>query len=159
MTNSSAMAPRKTALVSPDFAVPSGLDGDDFRLRMLGIHDLLRDFEAVTSSSEHLQSLDHGSDWPLGLSLEQNLIDLGWHEKEFQRRSSFAYTVVDHEDQRTLGCVYIYPSERIGHDADVFLWARQSELASGLEERLYGAVRLWIAANWPFDAVCFPGRD
>ena len=159
MTTTSAMAPRRRPFVPADFAVPEGLEADDFRLRMLTVHDLLRDYEAVTSSSEHLRALDPGSSWPEGLTLEQNLIDLGWHQKEFQRRSSFAYTVVDPQDTRTIGCVYIYPSELPASDAEVFLWARQSELSSGLEERLLARVRAWIAADWPFTAPLFPGRD
>ena len=145
----SAMEPRRAALVGDDFLLPERLEGDGFCLRPLTIHDLLRDYEAVVSSCEHLQSLDPGSSWPGGLTLEQNLIDLGWHEKEFQRRSSFAYTVVDTDDVRTLGCVYIYPSAQAGCDAEVFLWARQSELANNLETRLLEAVRHWMTDPKP----------
>ena len=45
-----------------------------------------------------------------------------------------------------------------GYDADVLLWARQSELAGGLEERLTDAVKRWIAEAWPFRSVAYPGR-
>jgi hypothetical protein len=41
----------------------------------------------------------------------------------------------------------------------VYLWARQSELAGGLEVRLYNAVKDWLAQEWPFKNVAFPGRD
>jgi hypothetical protein len=37
--------------------------------------------------------------------------------------------------------------------------ARESELAAGLETRLHSAVRDWIAKEWPFAKVAFPGRD
>ena len=57
------------------------------------------------------------------------------------------------------GCVYVNPTRKRGYDAAVFLWARQSELAGGLETRLYAAVREWIAKEWPFAKVAFPGRD
>ena len=159
MTNTSAVSPRRKAFVPADFEVPAGLAEDDFCLRMLTVHDLVRDFEAVMSSKEHLLAMNPGTDWPEGLTLEQNLIDLGWHQKEFQRRSSFAYTVVDATDERTLGCVYIYPCEAAETDAEIFLWARQSELAAGLEERLLAAVRRWICEVWPFSAVTYPGRE
>lgn len=153
------MAARRRALVPEDFTVPTGLTGESFCLRMLSIQDLARDYEAVMSSREHLQSLAPGSSWPDGLTLEQNLIDLGWHQKEFQRRSSFAYTVVDPADTRTLGCVYIYPATTSECDAEVYLWARQSELASGLEPALLAGVRHWLAQEWPFGTVAFPGRE
>jgi hypothetical protein len=41
----------------------------------------------------------------------------------------------------------------------IFLWARQSELKGGLETRLYAAVREWVAKEWPFKKVAYPGRD
>lgn len=145
-------------LVPADFAVPQFLETGRFRLRMLTIHDLELDFAAVTSSTEHLQTI-WNNDWPLGLTLEQNLIDLGWHQKEFQRRRSFAYTVVSPDESQVLGCVYIYPPSRTGFDAEVYLWARASELASGLEHELEVRVRNWLAEKWPFQRVAWPGRS
>jgi hypothetical protein len=40
----------------------------------------------------------------------------------------------------------------------VTVWTRQSELAGGLEERLADAVKQWIAQEWPFRRVAYPGR-
>jgi hypothetical protein len=45
-----------------------------------------------------------------------------------------------------------------GYDAVVYLWARQDELAGGLEQRLADAVKQWIAREWPFRNVAYPGR-
>lgn len=153
------MSHPRSALVPGDFVVPGQLDAPEFRLRMLTIHDVLKDYDAVTSSAAHLRSVWPDSAWPQGLTLEQNLIDLGWHQKEFQRRSSFAYTVVTPDESRVVGCVYIYPSTRRGYDAEVYLWARQSELAGGLEQRLHAVVKQWLSQAWPFKAVAFPGRE
>ena len=58
-----------------------------------------------------------------------------------------------------LGCVYLYPPSKRGYDAVVYLWARQSELANGLETRLHAAVADWLARTWPFTNVAFPGRS
>lgn len=145
-------------LVPPDFEVPQTLETERFRLRMLTVNDVVKDFDAVTTSKEHLQNVWQ-SEWPEGLTLEQNLIDLGWHQKEFQRRRSFAYTVVAPDESRVLGCVYIYPTRKAGYDAEVYLWARQSELASGLETELEAAVRAWLKQKWPFRKAVFPGKD
>lgn len=142
-----------------DVDVPAGLETPEFRLRMLTIHDAVKDFDAVVSSAEHLATIWPGSTWPEGLTLEQNLIDLAWHQKEFQMRSTFAYTVVTPSEDRVLGCVYIDPSRKVGYDAEVYLWARQSELAGGLEERLHAAVKEWMTNAWPFERAAFPGRD
>ena len=145
--------------VPRDFAVPERLDTAEFRLRTLTIRDVVQDYDAVISSATHLRSIWPDGTWPEGLTLEQNLIDLGWHQKEFQRRSSFAYTVVTPDESRVVGCVYLYPTRKHGFDVEVYLWARQSELATGLEQRLHSVVRDWIARDWPLRAVAFPGRD
>jgi hypothetical protein len=142
-----------------DFEVPERLESDEFRLRMLTVHDLVKDYEAVMTSVEHLVTIWPGGKWPRGLTLEQNLIDLGWHQKEFQTRRSFAYTVVTPSESRVLGCVYIVPTRKSGYDAEVYLWARQSELAGGLETRLDATVKEWVVSAWPFTTVAFPGRD
>jgi hypothetical protein len=147
-----------TPFVPRDFEVPAQLETSEFRLRMLTIHDVVKDYDAVITSVEHLRTIWPGGTWPEGLTLEQNLIDLGWHQKEFQTRRSFAYTVVSLSEEIVKGCVYIEPTRKAGYDAEVYLWARQSELADGLEDRLYDAVRKWIAGDWPFEKVAFPGR-
>jgi hypothetical protein len=143
----------------PGFAVPATLETEEFRLRMLTVNDVVKDYDAVMSSYEHCRTIWPGGKWPEGLTLEQNLIDLGWHQKEFQRRRSFAYTTVNLSESRVLGCVYIGPTRKPGFDTEVYLWARQSELANGLETRLFGTVKAWLARDWPFQKVAFPGRD
>ena len=80
-------------LVPDEFSVPAGMETERYRLRMLTVGDVEKDYEAVMSSADHLRGvLDPDSPWPDGLTLEQELLDLGRHQKEFQRRSSFAYT-------------------------------------------------------------------
>ena len=155
------MEGRKT-LVSTDFDVPEGLETNRFRLRMLSIHDLVRDFDAVMSSSDNLQetfSIIMGSDWPEGLTLEDNLIDLGWHQREFTLRYSFAYTVVTPSEDRCLGCVYINPSPKSDYDAMVTMWVRAEELESPLDDELYASVRTWISSRWPFKRTAYPRRE
>jgi hypothetical protein len=155
MNTSSAPLP----FVPFDFSVPQKFETDEFRLRMLTVNDVVKDYDAVMSSVDHCKTIWPGLGWPEGLTLEQNLIDLGWHQREFQIRRSFAYTVVNLAESVVLGCVYIEPTKRRGYDAAVYLWARQSELAGGLEDRLYRAVHEWLRSHWPFKSPAFPGRD
>jgi hypothetical protein len=145
--------------IPSDFTVPEKLETEEFRLRMLTVHDVVKDYDAVMTSVDHLKTIWPGGKWPGGLTLEENLIDLGWHQKEFQTRRSFAYTVVTPSESMVIGCVYIEPTHKVGYDAVVYLWARQSELAGGLETHLHDAVKSWIANEWPFKSVAFPGRD
>ena len=144
-----------------DFIVPTLFETDRFRLRMLTVNDVVKDYDAVMSSRQHLWSMfGEAWRWPTEkLTLEQDLIDLGWHQKEFQLRSSFAYTVVSLDESRVLGCVYVDRSSNPNYDASVCLWARQDELATGLDGALFAAVKEWIAQSWHFDRVAYPGRE
>jgi hypothetical protein len=147
--------------VPTDFKVSEKFENQYFRLRMLTVNDVVKDYDAVMKSIEHLQGVfGPRSKWPRKeLTLEQDLIDLGWHQKEFQRRSSFAYTVMNREESQCLGCVYINPTSKIDFDAEVYLWVRQSEFESGLDPILFDAVKNWIKKEWPFKKVAYPGRD
>ena len=144
--------------VSPDFQVPAVLETADFRIRPLRISDVVKDYDAVMTSADHLQGVfGPRSRWPRGLTFEQDLIDLGWHHKEFQRRRSFAYTVISLDEAECLGCLYIDPTRLSGHDAEVFCWVRASR-AADLDAKLYDTVRSWLATAWPFKSVAYPGR-
>lgn len=149
--------------VPKEFQVPDKLETDRFRLKMLTIHDVVKDYEAVMTSIEHLQKSmpfgpDHG--WPTEeLTLEQDLIDLGWHQKEFQRKSSFTYTVESLDERKCLGCLYIYPSPNEKYDARIVMWVRQGEIETGLDEHLYREVKKWVREKWPFKKPGYPGRD
>lgn len=155
-TTSYAQSPHP--FVTKDFEVPKALETNKFRLRMLSVNDVVKDFDAVITSEKHLHDI-WGPGWPKGLTLEQNLIDLGWHQKEFQERRSFTYTMVTLDESRVLGAVYIYPTRKKGYDAEVYLWARQSELASGLEIELTASVKAWLKDKWPFKNAVLPGTD
>jgi hypothetical protein len=144
--------------VPVDFEVPERLANEHFMLRPITVRDAEKDYEAVMESSRHLHEL-WGPGWPDGLTLEQNTVDLGWHQKEFQRRASFTYTVMTPYEVDVLGCVYIYPSRLEAVDAEVYLWVRRDQLASGLEEELIEFVKQWVGESWPFSNPVFPGRD
>jgi len=135
-----------TRIVPEEFQVPQVLETDEFRLRPLTVHDLIKDYDAMMSRGEETE----------GLTLEQNLIDLGWHQKEFQRRSSFTYTVVSLDEARCLGCVYIYPSSTPGVDVDVYMWVRGD--APHLDPVLFQEVQRWVDAVWCFEHVAYPER-
>jgi hypothetical protein len=146
-------------LVPENFAVPVSLVTDRLHLRPLTIHDAVKDFAAVATSEERLRTIyDPGGDWPQGLTLEQNIIELGWHQAEFQLRTSFAYTVVNLDELEVMGCVYIYPTQKAEFDAEVTLWVRQSRVAEGLDQHLFETVESWIADVWPFNNPAYPGR-
>ena len=141
--------------------MPATLETRQFRLRMLTVNDVVKDYDAVVTSAEHLRGVfGPQSAWPADdLTLEQDLIDLGWHQKEFQIRRSFAYTVMNRSEATCLGCVYIYPTSKREYDAEVYLWVRKSEFDKGLDRVLFKTVMQWIESKWPFKSVAYPGRE
>jgi len=151
--------PVPARFVPREFVVPRLLETERFRVRTLTIHDVVKDYDAVMTSRAHLRAaLPWG--WPPDdLTLEQDLIDLAWHQKEFDRATSFAFAVMSPDERRLLGCVYLEPAEKDGYDAEVAMWVRADELATGLEDVLEATVRRWVAEAWPFARVGYPGRD
>lgn len=102
-----------------DFVIPEPPTTDEFMLTPLRVDHVVLDFEAVMSSRERLWQL-FGSRWgwpPADLTLLQDLVDLGWHQKEFQLRQSFNWAVLSLDQRRLLGCCYLDPSDTPGFDA------------------------------------------
>lgn len=143
----------------PTPTIPRFLETERLRLRPLTIHDAVKDFDAVmTSRAEIWELFGPGSGWPAEtLSLEQDLIDLAWHQKEFEIGGSYTYTVESLDGAKVLGCVYIFPPTQAGADADVFYWVRSSELAGGLPEHLWEHLRRWLGNEWGFKRLALNG--
>jgi hypothetical protein len=147
--------------VPASFDVPESLHGDGFVIRPLHVTDAVIDYDAVMTSIGSIRdSYWRAPGWPQDdLTLMQNVIDLAWHTKEREFRTSFAYIPVSPDGRIELGCIYIDPSVKEGFDANVQMWVRASEATSGLDERLYATVREWIDRDWPFESVAYPGRQ
>ncbi|MBN1667495.1 MAG: hypothetical protein JW862_10420 [Anaerolineales bacterium] len=144
--------------VPADFVVPAVLETEHFRLRMLSVQDVEKDYDAVMETQARFHAM--GSKWPrFGFTLEENLADLERHQREFLAREAFAYTVVSLDEKRVLGCVYINPTKVDQPDASVRLWVRESEFEQGLDPVLFKAVKDWLATAWPFSQVAYPGRE
>ncbi len=144
--------------VPDDFKIPVSFETDRFRLRMLSVDDVEKDYEAVVESQELLHTM-FGGPWPRpGFTLEENLADLERHQQEFLSRKAFTYTVVSLDETRILGCVYIDPPETADSDAVVVMWVRQTEYDKGLDDILFKEVRNWISSEWPFKKIDYPGR-
>jgi len=139
-----------TPLVPDDFAVPGGLRTEVFALEPLRVRHNELDYAAWTSSIEHIRRTPGYPDgsWPKPMSLEQNAADLARHERDFTNRAGFTYTVLDPATGDVIGCVYLYPPERDGYDADVRSWVRASR--AELDKPLYELVSGWLADDWPF---------
>jgi mono/diheme cytochrome c family protein len=71
--------------------IPPGFEGRGFKVRPITIHDVVKDYDAVMTSANRLRERFPLWGWPPedGMSLEDDLVDLAWHQKEAQLRRSF----------------------------------------------------------------------
>lgn len=144
--------------VPAEFAVPSGLTTEQFRLEPLGPQHNEPDYEAWSSSLEHIRSTPgwEESKWPDDRDLTANLRDLQRHAGDFDNRTGFTYTVLDPATDDVIGCVYIYPHQSEQHDASVMSWVRASR--AELDEPLWRTVSEWLEADWPFRRPAYAER-
>ncbi len=149
--------------VPVDFVAPQRIEQANYVLRPLTTKDVENDYDAVMSSKESLRHIfreEDEAEWPAdNMTLQDNYRDLERHQKDFEQRNGFTYTMETPDAQRCLGCVYIYPCQRGGYDAQVYYWVRDSVKVQGLEKELGVFLRQWLRDVWPFKHPVFPGRD
>jgi hypothetical protein len=151
----------ETPFVPAEFVVPQRVEQGSYVLRPLTTADVELDYDAVMSSKASLRQIfrEH-DDWPAEtMTLEENYRDLERHQTDFDQRQGFTYTVTTPAGDRCLGCVYLYPCQRGGYDAQVYYWVRDSVKAQGIEAELDAFLRQWLRQVWPFQRPVFPGRD
>jgi hypothetical protein len=144
--------------VPSGFAAPHALATEQFRLEPLGPQHNDSDYEAWSSSVEHIHQTPgwETSPWPDGRTLADNLRDLQRHAADFENSAGFTYTVLDPTNGVVIGCVYIYPDKSEEHDARVLSWVRASR--PELDAPLWRAVRDWLADEWPFERAAYAER-
>src|SRR5215471_21207309 len=103
--------------VPVDFEAPVAYETTLFRLEPLGPEHNERDYDAWTSSMEHIHSTPGWGDsrWPREMTLDENRADLERHANDFRNRTGFTYSVLDPGSRDVIGCVYIYPAREGDH--------------------------------------------
>lgn len=156
-----ANEPQTAAFIPEDFEAPVRIEGEGFQIVPLGPDLVEIDFEAYMSSIEHLQqTFTRSSSWPReGITDEEAMLDMETEQRRFQNRESFAYAVLTPDGTRERGCVYVYPSPKPGYGAMVRMWVTKAEFDAGFDAELEAWMKGWIAENWPFENVAYPGRS
>jgi RimJ/RimL family protein N-acetyltransferase len=144
--------------VPRDFDVPRRLETPQFVLEPLGPEHNEQDYDAWTSSMDHIAATPGWGDgrWPREMTLTENRADLQRHADDFRNRRGFTYTVLDPASREVIGCVYIYPLPDSDDDARALSWVRASHAA--LDVPLWRAVSDWLASDWPFGSVEYAPR-
>ncbi|MDM7955504.1 twin-arginine translocation pathway signal protein [Blastomonas sp.] len=149
------------SFVAADFKVPTLVETPGFKIVPLGPELVDIDFAAYMSSIEHLQqTFTRSTSWPhKDVSSADAMKDMQTEQARFEKRTSFAYAVLTPDGSRERGCVYVYPSEVEGYDAVVTMWVTKAEYDAGFDAELYAWARAWVARDWPFAKVAYPGRS
>ncbi|HSS11609.1 MAG TPA: hypothetical protein VLL25_17110 [Acidimicrobiales bacterium] len=74
-------------------------------------------------------------------------------------RSSVAFAAITHDDQREVGCMYLYPSPNADEDAVGMSWARWDPSDPTADARFFDEFCSWFERDWPFTNVAYPGRS
>lgn len=155
-----AAAAQTPSFVPDDFSPPIRVETPDFVLVPLGPEVVDIDYAAYMSSIEHLQTtFTRSTGWPhQNISADDAMRDMETERERFENRQSFAYAVLTPDGSRERGSVYVAPSPVAAHDAVVRLWVTKAEYDAGFDAELYEWVTEWVAAEWPFHSVAYPGR-
>lgn len=142
-------------IVPKDFEPPEKLVTSTFIIRKLCASDVYLDYLTVMANIDIIRKT-RGGDWPTpNLTFEEDLIDLAWHQREFEYKKSFAFIVLSLDQSKALGCVYFYPpnwrkkATQLA-DVDVSFWVTQNAYDHGLYLKLYQAIQSWLQKDWPF---------
>jgi RimJ/RimL family protein N-acetyltransferase len=145
---------------SAEFQPPETLDTPRVHLEPLRPELAQLDFDAVTSSRDHLRRTLRWGSWPGDdMTLEQNRGDIEQHWNEFVAREGYAYSVLASDRARCLGCLYMRPGRDAELDlpaVEVAFWVVEDELESELDAHLLAALLEWITNEWPFDSLLWP---
>lgn len=158
--NPALAAQGKPPLVPASFRVPTLAEGKGFKLVPLGPPLVKIDYDAYMSSIEHLQkTFTRSTAWPHpGITAAEAMVDMETEQARFAQRQSFAYAVLTPDGTRERGCVYVQPSPVAGYDAVVRMWVTKADYDAGFEPELYAWVIQWLARDWPFTKVAYPGH-
>ncbi len=153
------MPKNRSQFLPRGFSAPRTHSTALFHFRVLEEAVEAEDYEAVMSSQKRLQGIfGPDSTWPaISMTRAQNAQSLKEHRYEFEHSLAFAYSVVDAQQTRCLGSIYIDPSRAKSFDCEVYLWIRDDSVER--DDDLYCAVREWLSTRWPLKHVAYPGRS
>lgn len=143
------------SFIPDEFEPPVFFEGQGFRLEPLGPKHNDRDYEAWTSSIEHIRATPgEWGEWPHPMTLAKNMDDMRMHAREFTDREAFTYSILDGDD--VIGCLYIYPDQKGESDAYVSSWVRRSR--AEMDAVVWESVSSWLESDWPFSSFRYASR-
>ena len=138
-------------------SLPEPLETARFVLEPLHEKHAELDYAAFTSCRARLRKELQWGEWPAdGFTLKENRADLARHYGEFERQVAFAYTVLNPERTRCLGCIYLERCTEID-GAQLAFWVIDDAL--DVEGTLVSDVLYWVHQSWSIERVLVPLRE
>jgi hypothetical protein len=156
----------KKLRVPEGVTMPTRLQYENLDARAISRADLAEDVRGINASLDLIRHT-RGGDWPTEpVTEEYNFVDLVWHELEFRDGKSFTYAVYNTEGAY-LGCCYLYAlggrtqltEALLDYDVDVSWWVTPTAYERGDYEKLYAALRHWMATEFPFWRPYYSNRE
>lgn len=152
-------------MITPDlssFNPPEDKDFDGFVISKLVPADAKVDYEAIINNAASIRK-QLGITWPTGNeTFEDNLAQLKDHEKDFDSKKAFAYSIWDPERKKYLGCLYFYfkvmpwfrevPEEA---DAVVEVWVIEEMSEREKLRNIVEQIQSWVEDDWPLKSPMF----
>jgi hypothetical protein len=123
--------------------IPKRIKSTSFIAEVLSAKHAEEDLVHVLENEKLIKrTRGNAGSWPNPkiLTLEENRIDLSWHQREFENGSSFAY-LMRKKDGVYIGCAYLYPMnfrskipDAKKYEVDFSFWITESVYKQGLYE-------------------------
>lgn len=144
--------------VPKDFTPPE-LKTDRYIARKLEIRDVYLDYIAVMDSIDIIHKTRGLNSWPTPkLTIEDDMIDLGWHQREFEFKNSFAFTIMNPDETECLGCMYFYQAKEPEYEAEVSWWVTTKAYEEGLYDVISRDIKSWVKNEWPMKSVKYTNK-
>ncbi|WP_169546441.1 hypothetical protein [Sneathiella aquimaris] len=150
-----------------DFSIPTVKWKQKYVIRPLIMEDVTKDFTCYMGCVDYIQEGAFiqpvnrpFTDFPNhNITLRKALILLAVAEYEMALGNRVEYGIFSDDEQEEFGCVYIMPSMKEGHDAQVTFWVKEESYAL-LDNELYNFLKNWVPYAYPFlKTILFPGRE
>jgi RimJ/RimL family protein N-acetyltransferase len=149
--------------------IPERLMTKEFLIRPLSTTDVELDYKAVIANRENLLKRTNGR-WPKeGFTTEENLQDLEYHEEQHHKRTEFTFTIMNVDETKCLGCIYIHPlKEELkkyvnesqlndlnikDYEAWMTFWVIPTVVTQKLDKRIVEELKKWFTEEWAFSRI------
>jgi len=153
-----------TEFFPQDKSVPEELVLDNIRIRQLRASDNELDYNAVIESGFR----------PEGFPKEENLKQISRHEEDHNNKKEFAFTILNVEESKCYGCIFIKPivpflkfaffnENIIEHlsleqtDPGISFWITPTGWKMNLYDKLLEELPKWLKKEWPYESWYFLG--